>query len=206
MKLIAKDNTTLRSVAKQWDFEKPPEDLIELRDKLINTMIEEGGIGLAAPQVGVPYRVFVMRGEGAEESMLMVNPEIVDHSVETASMEEGCLTGGLEGIFCILTRPESIRARWQNEDGDVRELGFGGMSGRCFQHELDHLNGILFVDHASHIKLERAIKKKNKRKKKYDRFVKQLKEFTATRGALPTPSVESEGMQSSDKVSQSESE
>jgi len=206
MKLIAKDNTTLRSVAKMWDYENPPEDLIELRDKLINTMMDEGGIGLAAPQVGVPYRVFVMRGEGAEESMLMVNPEIVDHSVETAAIEEGCLTGGLEGIFCILTRPESIRARWQNEDGDVRELSFGGMSGRCFQHELDHLNGVLFIDHASQIKLERAVKKKNKRKKKYDRFVKQLKEYTATRGALPTPSVDSEGVQPTDKVSQSESE
>ena len=206
MKLIAKDNTTLRSVAKMWDYENPPEDLIELRDKLINTMMDEGGIGLAAPQVGVPYRVFVMRGEGAEESMLMVNPEIVDHSVETAAIEEGCLTGGLEGIFCILTRPESIRARWQNEDGDVRELSFGGMSGRCFQHELDHLNGVLFIDHASQIKLERAVKKKNKRKKKYDRFVKQLKEYTATRGALPTPSVDTEGVQPSDKVSQSESE
>ena len=189
-----------------WDYENPPEDLIELRDKLINTMMDEGGIGLAAPQVGVPYRVFVMRGERAEESMLMVNPEIVDHSVETAAIEEGCLTGGLEGIFCILTRPESIRARWQNEDGDVRELSFGGMSGRCYQHELDHLNGVLFIDHASQIKLERAVKKKNKRKKKYDRFVKQLKEYTATRGALPTPSVDTEGVQPSDKVSQSESE
>jgi len=205
MKLIAKDDTTLRSVAKVWDFDNPPENLLTLRDKLINTMTEEGGIGLAAPQCGVPYRVFVMRGESEEECMLMVNPEIVDHSIETSGMEEGCLTGGLEGIFAILTRPSSIRARWQNENGDVQELSFGGYSARCFQHELDHLNGILFVDHCSHIKLERAIKKKDKRKKKYERFVKQLRQFSAE-NLVPQESVESEGVQTSDSVPQSKSE
>lgn len=205
MKLVAKNEKVLREKAKVYDFENPPMDTMELKDKLINTMMEENGIGLAAPQVGVPYRVFVMRGKDKDECMFIANPEIIEFSEETVVIEEGCLTGGLEGIFCHLTRPAAITARWQNEDGDVRELMFDGYSARCFQHELDHLDGILFIDHASQIKLERAVKKKNKRIKQYERFKKQIRELES-RGYFNTQLPDSEGVQPTDKVPQSKSE
>ena len=205
MKLVTKNEEVLRQKAKVYDFENPPMDTLELRDKLVNTMIDEGGIGLAAPQVGVPYRVFVMRGKDKDESMFIANPEILEFSDEKETMEEGCLTGGLEGIFCHLTRPAAISARWQNEDGDWRELSFDGYSARCFQHEMDHLDGILFIDHASQLKLERAVKKKNKRIKQYERFRKQLRELES-RGYFRTQLPDSEGVQPTDKVPQSKSE
>ena len=162
MKLVTKNEEVLRQKAKVYDFENPPMDTLELRDKLINTMIDEGGIGLAAPQVGVPYRVFVMRGKDKDECMFIANPEILEFSDEKETMEEGCLTGGLEGIFCHLTRPAAISARWQNEDGDWRELSFDGYSARCFQHEMDHLDGILFIDYLSKLKKSMIIKKLSK--------------------------------------------
>ena len=95
MKLVAKNEKVLREKAKVYDFENPPMDTMELKDKLINTMMEENGIGLAAPQVGVPYRVFVMRGKDKDECMFIANPEIIEFSEETVVIEEGCLTGGL---------------------------------------------------------------------------------------------------------------
>ena len=82
MKLVTKNEEVLRQKAKVYDFENPPMDTLELRDKLINTMIDEGGIGLAAPQVGVPYRVFVMRGKDKDECMFIANPEILEFSDE----------------------------------------------------------------------------------------------------------------------------
>ena len=109
MKLVTKNEEVLRQKAKVYDFENPPMDTLELRDKLINTKIDEGGIGLAAPQVGVPYRVFVMRGKDKDECMFIANPEILEFSDEKETMEEGCLTGGLEGILCHLTRPDIRR-------------------------------------------------------------------------------------------------
>ena len=186
-----------------FDFDNPPIDPIELKNEMIDRMFEEGGVGLAANQIGYEYRAFVMKGANKEQSMFLVNPEIIEFSKETVVMEEGCLTGGCEGIFANITRPEKIVARWQDELGEIRELDFSGMTSRCFQHELDHLNGILFIDHMSRIKYERAVKKKQKREKQYGRIREQMlsvaREYRSKNPQLPNERAMSE----TDKVSSS---
>ena len=174
MTLLSKDNDILRRVMPFFDFDNPPIDPIKLKEELIDRMFEEGGVGLAANQIGYEYRAFVMKGANKEQSMFFVNPEIIESSKETVLMEEGCLTGGCEGIFANITRPERVICRWQDETGEVKELEFSGMTARCLQHELDHLNGILFIDYLSRLKLERAMKKKQKREKEYARIRKQF--------------------------------
>ncbi len=193
----------MRKTMPFFDFDNPPIDPIELKNEMIDRMFEEGGVGLAANQIGYEYRAFVMKGANKEQSMFLVNPEIVEFSKETVVMEEGCLTGGCEGIFANITRPEKIVARWQDELGEIRELDFSGMTSRCFQHELDHLNGILFIDHMSRIKYERAVKKKQKREKQYGRIREQMlsvaREYRSKNPQLPNERAMSE----TDKVSSS---
>ena len=163
MTLLHKDEPILRKEMPFFDFDNPPTDPIELKKEMIDRMFEEGGVGLSANQIGYEYRVFVMKGQNEEQSMFFANPEIVEKSEETELMEEGCLSGGCEGIFASVKRPSRIVGRWQDELGEIREMEFSGMTARCFQHELDHLNGILFIDHLSRLKYERAVKKKQKR-------------------------------------------
>ena len=203
MTLLHKDEPILRKEMPFFDFDNPPIDPIELKNEMIDRMFEEGGVGLAANQIGYEYRAFVMKGANKEQSMFLVNPEIVEFSKETVVMEEGCLTGGCEGIFANITRPEKIVARWQDELGEIRELDFSGMTSRCFQHELDHLNGILFIDHLSRLKYERAVKKKQKREKQYARIREQMlsvaREYRSKNPKLPNEGTVSE----TDKVSSS---
>ena len=203
MTLLHKDNPLLRQEMPFFDFDNPPTDPIKLKEEMIDRMFEEGGVGLSANQIGYEYRVFVMKGANKEQSMFFANPEILELSEETENMEEGCLTGGCEGIFAIIKRPSWVRARWQDENGDVKEMEFSGMTGRCFQHELDHLNGILFIDHMSRIKYERAVKKKQKREKQYGRIREQMlsvaREYRSKNPQLPNERAMSE----TDKVSSS---
>ena len=201
MTLLHKDNPLLRQEMPFFDFDNPPTDPIKLKEEMIDRMFEEGGVGLSANQIGYEYRVFVMKGANKEQSMFFANPEIVELSEDTELMEEGCLTGGCEGIFASIKRPSWVRARWQDENGDVKEMEFSGMTGRCFQHELDHLNGILFIDHMSRLKYERAVKKKQKREKEYARirkqFVQVAKEYRSNNQELSNKGTVSEA----DKVS-----
>ena len=203
MTLLHKSDPLMRKTMPFFDFDNPPIDPIELKNEMIDRMFEEGGVGLAANQIGYEYRAFVMKGANKEQSMFFVNPEIIEFSKETVVMEEGCLTGGCEGIFANITRPEKIVARWQDELGEIRELDFSGMTSRCFQHELDHLNGILFIDHMSRIKYERAVKKKQKREKQYGRIREQMlsvaREYRSKNPQLPNERAMSE----TDKVSSS---
>ena len=104
MTLLNKDDPLMRKVMPFFDFENPPIDPIKLKEELIDRMFEEGGVGLAANQIGYEYRAFVMKGANKEQSMFLVNPEIIKFSDETVVMEEGCLTGGCEGIFANTSR------------------------------------------------------------------------------------------------------
>ena len=202
-KLINQNEELIRKTMPFFDFENPPTDPIKLKKEMIDEMFEQGGIGLAANQIGLEYRVFVMKGQNKEQSMFFANPELIEVSEEKELMEEGCLTGGCEGLFVAFHRPSWVRARWQDENGDVKELEFSGMTARCFQHELDHLNGILFTDHCSPLKLERAKKKKQKRERQYARIRKQFlqvaREYSDSNRELPDEGTVSE----TDKVSQS---
>jgi peptide deformylase len=145
---------------------KVDDGLRTLMDDMLETMYAAPGIGLAAIQVGEPVRVIVMdlsRGEGTREPRYFVNPEIVWASDETVPYEEGCLS--VPEIYDEVERSAKVRVRYLGYDGKRVEEDAEGMYAVCIQHEIDHLNGVLFIDHLSRLKRERAVAKVKKDKK-----------------------------------------
>jgi peptide deformylase len=123
-----------------------------LLPRLFATMYRAPGIGLAAPQVGVGLRVAVvdLQPENTRAPFTLINPEIVAASEELATREEGCLS--LPGQYADVTRPARVKVRFQDEAGARREIEADGLLAACLQHEIDHLDGVLFVDHLSPLK------------------------------------------------------
>ena len=111
---------------------------LRLAQRMVQTMIREQGVGLAANQVGVDIRLFVMYVDG--ELFHCFDPEIIDHSIDQIMSREGCLS--FPGEQCEIPRYRTIRARYANANGHFQERDLSGLAARCFQHELDHLNGI----------------------------------------------------------------
>jgi peptide deformylase len=160
-------------------------ELRALVEDMFETMYDAPGIGLAAIQVGVPLRVLVIdlqpEDEDAEpvpcdhdghhhthqptrrEPRVFVNPEILDPSEELSIYNEGCLS--VPEIYAEVERPARIRARWQDLDGKVHEEAIDGLLATCLQHEMDHLEGVLFIDHLSRLKRQMALKKLEKLRK-----------------------------------------
>ncbi len=137
--------------------------LRRLMDDMLETMYAAPGIGLAAIQVGEPVRVIVMdlaRQDEPPAPRYFVNPEILSASEETGPWEEGCLS--VPEIYDEVERPLRVRLRYLNYDGDVVEEDAEGLFAVCIQHEMDHLNGVLFIDHLSRLKRERAVAKVRK--------------------------------------------
>jgi peptide deformylase len=120
-----------------------------LADDMLETMYDAPGIGLAAPQVGVLTRLIVLdcvKEEGeAPRPIVMINPEVVAVSDEVNTYEEGCLS--IPDQYAEVTRPAEVELRWTDVDGHERREGFGGLWATCVQHEIDHLNGKLFIDY-----------------------------------------------------------
>ena len=139
------------------------DDLRALMDDMLETMYAAPGIGLAAIQVGEPVRVIVMdlsRGEGVREPRFFVNPEIVWASEDLAVYEEGCLS--VPEIYDEVERAAQVRVRYLGYDGAQVEEDAEGLFAVCIQHEMDHLEGVLFLDHLSRLKRDRAIAKVKK--------------------------------------------
>jgi len=142
------------------------DELRALMDDMLETMYHAPGIGLAAVQVGVPKRVIVMDLARAEEPpapRYFVNPEITWRSEETVPYEEGCLS--VPEIFDEVERPARVRVRYLGYDGQPVEEEAEGLYAVCIQHEMDHLEGVLFIDHLSRLKREQAVKKVKKQAK-----------------------------------------
>lgn len=137
-----------------------------LMDDMLETMYAAPGIGLAAPQVGVATRVIVvdaaLKGQSPQPH-LMANPEIVWVSDDDAVYNEGCLS--LPEHYADVTRPRAVRVRHLDHENEVRELDADGLLATCIQHEMDHLDGILFVDHISALKRNMILRKLVKAKK-----------------------------------------
>ena len=156
------DMATLKEVSKP--VEAVDDDLRALMDDMLETMYDAPGIGLAAIQVGVARRVIVMdisRGEDApREPRYFVNPEILWASEETAPYEEGCLS--VPDIYDEVERPAKVRLRYLNYQGETIEEDAEDLYAVCIQHEMDHLNGVLFIDHLSRLKRTRAVAKVKK--------------------------------------------
>ena len=127
---------------------------------MFETMYEAPGIGLAAIQVGVPRRVVTMdlsKKEEAQEPRVFINPEILWRSDEKAKYEEGCLS--IPEFYEEVERPVQVRVKYLDLEGREQELEASGLLATCLQHEIDHLNGVLFIDHISRLKRERVVKK-----------------------------------------------
>lgn len=134
-----------------------------LMDDMLETMYDAPGIGLAAIQIGVPLRIVVMdlAKKGEEPApRYFVNPEVVDASAELAPYEEGCLS--VPEFFDEVSRPARIKIRYRDYHGVEHVEEADGLFATCFQHELDHLEGIVFIDHLSRLKRDSAIRKVKK--------------------------------------------
>jgi peptide deformylase len=139
------------------------DDLRALMDDMLETMYAAPGIGLAAVQVGVPKRVIVMdltRDDEQRGPRYFVNPEITWRSEETAPYEEGCLS--VPEIYDEVERPARVKLKYLNYQGEAVEEEAEGLFAVCIQHEMDHLEGVLFIDHLSRLKRERAVAKVKK--------------------------------------------
>ena len=146
----------------------------ELRDliaDMFDTMYDAPGIGLAAIQVGVPKRVIVMdlqeqedeEGKAIREPRVFINPEILDPAEEHSVYTEGCLS--VPDQFADVERPARCRVKWLDEQGKAHDEVFEGLLATCIQHEMDHLEGIVFIDHLSRLKRDMIMKKLNKARK-----------------------------------------
>jgi peptide deformylase len=144
-------------------------ELKTLLDDMVETMYAAKGIGLAAPQIGVSLRALVMdlaREDEDASPRKFVNPEIVWASDEEVPCEEGCLS--VPGQYAEVTRPQRVRVRYQDESGVRHELDCDGMLAVCIQHEMDHLEGVLFVDHLSALKRNMMLRKVQKAQRQKD--------------------------------------
>lgn len=136
------------------------DDIRKLLDDMLETMYEAPGVGLAGPQVAVMRRVLVMdisRDEEPRSPICMVNPEIVELGSQTRVHEEGCLS--IPTMYAEVERPASCRVRYIDRDGVKQEMLCEGMLATVVQHEVDHLDGVLFIDHISRLRRERLVKK-----------------------------------------------
>lgn len=159
MELVKEDSAILRQEMEEFNFEDPPTDPLKLEENLVEFMVENGGVGLSANQLGLPYRVFVFGDPKSPESCSAVfNPKIVHTEGPEVGQDEGCLS--FPGLNVRVYRPNVVRIRYQDSEGKTQTQKFGGLTSRIVQHETDHLNGVLFTDRAKKFHLDRANRKR----------------------------------------------
>ena len=147
--------------------EKISPDIRKLVDEMFETMYAAPGIGLAAIQVGVPQRVVTMdlaKKDEPKQPKVYINPELLWASEERSTYEEGCLS--IPEYYEEVERPAQVRVGYTDLDGNRQEIEANGLLATCLQHEIDHLNGVLFIDHLSKLKRDRVIRKFTKAAKR----------------------------------------
>ena len=143
------------------------QEIRQLADDMLETMYDAPGVGLAAIQIGVPVRMVTMdvsKSEEERQPMVLINPEIVWASEEKRVYEEGCLS--IPEYYEEVERPERVRFRYMNLAGETVEQDADGLMATCVQHEIDHLNGVLFIDYLSKLKRDRVMTKFKKAAKR----------------------------------------
>lgn len=158
--LVPNTNPILKTTLDDFDFNNPPINPEELALEMIRIMNEHKGYGLSANQIGLSYRVFALASEPA---YVCFNPKIVWESEETIYLDEGCLS--FPGLVVKIKRPRHVRLRFQTPNGNITTKKFTGITARAIQHEMDHLNGILFYEKANRFHREKAFKRFNRNKK-----------------------------------------
>lgn len=157
LELVPETSEVLKKTQNEFDFENSPCDPKDLAFKLNECMKKNDGLGLSACQVGIPHRVFVMRVNG-DEPLALFNPRIVNQSDNMISMKEGCLSFPL--LYMNVKRPDAVRIRYQTYDGETKTQQFIGMSARVALHEMDHMDGITYLNRASSFEMQRAVRKR----------------------------------------------
>lgn len=152
--MIDETNKLLREISPEFNFNNPPIDPIQFAKDIAESLMNTSGVGLAANQVGLPHRCFVIR---SNPILVMYNPIIVDYSKKEVYMDEGCLS--FPNLIIKIKRPEHIRMRFTLPNGEVKTEKYTGMTSRIIQHEYDHLNGIIYTDRATRYHREMAQKK-----------------------------------------------
>lgn len=157
--LVEEASKVLRQPPLEFDFENPTHDPKEVETKLAEAMDRMGGLGLSANQVGLDVRCFVMKTADMG-TMAFFNPELTRISQETDLLKEGCLS--FPDIYLMIKRSKVVEMKYFDSDGEEHSITLDGIGARCVQHEIDHLNGIVFLQRASKLKLDRALKSRPK--------------------------------------------
>ena len=168
--ILKEPNKLLRQVS--LPVEKVGDEERQLMDDMLETMYEAKGIGLAAIQIGVPKRIIVMdigNRDKEKEPMYFVNPVIKNKNSEHSTYEEGCLS--VPNQFAEIDRPSTCEIEFLDYKGNKKILKASGLLATCIQHEMDHLEGILFIDYLSKLKKMMIVKKLSKQKNKVDRII-----------------------------------
>ena len=169
-KILTEPDPILRK--KCEPLEKVDAETKKLMDDMLETMYAAPGIGLAAVQVGILKRLVVIdisKGEEEKKPIFLINPQIINQSKKTSVYEEGCLS--LPGQFAEIERPAECTLKYIDYNGKEKELKADGLLATCIQHEVDHLNGILFIDYLSKLKKDMIIRKLVKKKKEIERVI-----------------------------------
>ena len=192
--LVEEASKVLRQPPLEFDFENPTHDPKEVEQKLSEAMEKFGGIGLSANQVGLDVRMFVMRTQDGIQAFF--NPELTRISQETDLLKEGCLS--FPDIYLMIKRSKVVEMKYFDADGKEHITSLEGLGARCVQHEIDHLNGIIFLQRASKMKLERALKSRPKERRKrleYEKrqaLAKYIQNLQSTSDSEPSESTGSE--------------
>ncbi len=168
--ILIEPNKILRQ--KSLPVDNVNKDTQILMDDMLETMYAAPGIGLAAIQVGIPKRIIVLdieQKEGQKNPLFFINPEIIEKSKNLLTYEDGCLS--VPGQFAEIERPDRCHIKYLDYNGEKKEINAKGMLATCIQHEMDHLEGILFIDYLSKLKKSMIIKKLSKQKKVLERIV-----------------------------------
>ena len=168
--IITEPNKILRQ--KSIEVESVGKEEQKLMDDMLDTMYDANGIGLAAIQIGVPKRIIVMdiaKNEEKRRPLYFVNPVIKNKNSELSTYEEGCLS--VPNYFAEIDRPKKCDVEYLDYSGEKKILNAEGLLATCIQHEMDHLEGVLFIDYLSKLKKTMIIKKLSKQKEKPDRII-----------------------------------
>tara|TARA_B110000967_G_scaffold84509_1_gene87031 strand:+ start:116 stop:637 length:522 start_codon:yes stop_codon:yes gene_type:complete len=168
-KILTEPDPFLRT--KSTDVDKVDDETRKLMDDMLDTMYAAPGIGLAAIQIGIPKRIIVIDISKEEEKkpLYFINPKIILKSNNNSTYEEGCLS--VPGQFAEIDRPDKCHIEFLDYNGKKQELKTVGILATCIQHEIDHLEGILFIDYLSKLKKNFIVKKLSKKKKTLERII-----------------------------------
>ena len=154
--LVKETDSFLKEVPEKFNFENPQVDPEKLQEQLVENMLHHEGYGLSANQIGIPVQAFSIMLD--EKAMVVFNPEILEWSEETTYIREGCLS--FPGLYVAVERARAVAMKFQAYDGEEQGGSLQDMSAKIFQHEMEHMEGKLFIDNVSGFKLKSAMKKR----------------------------------------------